>query len=55
LKGLLYEEKDTTYSVSLEKSRTDRFLFISVSSTMSDEWLYLPSDQPTVERMDSLR
>jgi oligopeptidase B len=43
---LVYEEKDTTFNVGVSKSTSGKLILIQSSSTMADEWRYLPSDKP---------
>ena len=43
---LVLEEKDSTFALSLEKSRTDAYIFIGSISTLTHEWLYIPADKP---------
>lgn len=43
---LVYEEKDTTYSVDLESSRTRAFLYIVSSKRDSTEWRILDARNP---------
>ena len=42
---LMYEEKDSTYNVSINKSLSEHFLFINSSSTTTSEVRFLPSDK----------
>lgn len=44
---LVYEEKDDTYQMGIGKTADDRFICITVSSTVSDEQRCAPIDQPT--------
>jgi len=43
---LVYEETDETFAVSVEKTRSRRFILIHCRQTMSDEVLYLDADHP---------
>ena len=43
---LVYEEKDDTFSVSLYKTRSERYLVISTDSTTTSECLILDAEQP---------
>lgn len=43
---LVYEEKDETFSVGLDKSRTSDFIFIVSGATLSTEWRYLDAKNP---------
>lgn len=49
--ALLYEETDPTFSLSLGKSRSGRYLFLKSGSKETDEIRILPSDRP----LDPLR
>jgi len=44
--ALLYEEKDTTFRLGLSKTRSRRFLLVSLRSTLSDEVHYLDANTP---------
>ena len=46
---LIYEEKDKTFSLHLTKSRSKKYIFISSSSTISDEYMMIPADNPSAE------
>jgi oligopeptidase B len=43
---LLYEEADHSYYLGLGKSRSERFLFLSCSSTQQSEWHYADANDP---------
>ncbi|MEM8567895.1 MAG: prolyl oligopeptidase family serine peptidase [Bacteroidota bacterium] len=43
---LVYEEKDKTFSVSLYKSRSKQFIYLSTSSSTSSEVRFLRVDRP---------
>lgn len=43
---VVYEEKDETYSCTVHKSKSKAYIFIGASSTMSDEYRFIPADQP---------
>lgn len=43
---LIYEEKDDTFNMSLSKSKSQKYVFISVSSTVSTEHQYLDASKP---------
>jgi len=47
--ALVYEEADETFSVGVEKTRSDRFIFITSAQTMSSEYRYLDADHPEAE------
>ncbi|MFL2636737.1 MAG: oligopeptidase B, partial [Flavobacteriaceae bacterium] len=40
---LIYFEKDDTFYVNVSKSKSNKFIFISSSSTLTTEYQYLPS------------
>ncbi|HYL06056.1 MAG TPA: S9 family peptidase [Thermoanaerobaculia bacterium] len=42
----VYEEKDHSFYLRLEKSPSDRFLFIALRSTVSTEWRVASADDP---------
>ena len=44
---LVYEERDESFYMGVGRSKDDRFLCISVSSTVSSEMRCIPADQPT--------
>jgi len=44
---LVYEEEDALYTVGIARTRSDKFLFITSSAFNSDEWWYIPADNPT--------
>ena len=46
---LIYEEKDDTYSVSLHKSRSGRFIYLNSSSTLTSEVLLCDADNSNAE------
>jgi len=43
---LVYEEKDETFGVSVHRSKSDRYLFITSHQTLSSEWRLLEADNP---------
>jgi oligopeptidase B len=43
---LLYEERDERFSVSVERSRSDRYVFLHVGSLTSGEQYFLPANAP---------
>lgn len=43
---LVYQEKDEKRDVGLAKSLTKKYIWIQNGSTLSSEWLYIPSDKP---------
>jgi oligopeptidase B len=46
---LVYEEKDDTFSCRVWRSRSDAYLFIRSGQTLSTEYRFLASDDPTGE------
>lgn len=46
---LVYQENDETFSVFITKSKSDKFLLIGSSSTLSDEYRFLDADKPSGE------
>jgi oligopeptidase B len=44
---LLYEERDERFSVSVGRSRSDRYVFLYVGSLTSGEQYFLPAGDPT--------
>jgi oligopeptidase B len=45
--ALLYEERDTTFTLVVHPSLSGRFLFARSTSTTTDEVRFLPADRPT--------
>lgn len=43
---LVYEEKDHSYYMTVVKSRSEKYLFISLSSTQQTEWRYADAGDP---------
>jgi oligopeptidase B len=43
---MLYEEKDELYRVGIDRSSDRMFIFFIAGSSVTDEYHYLPSDQP---------
>jgi len=43
---LVYEESDETFSVGVGKTKSDRYLIIASSSTVSSEWHFLDANTP---------
>ena len=46
---LVYEEKDVTFDCYVSRTKSKKYIMISSSSTLSDEWRYLPADKPLSE------
>ena len=44
---LVYQEDDDTFECSVMRSKSDRYLMIGSSQTLSDEWRVLEADNPT--------
>ena len=44
---LVYQEDDVTFECDVMRSKSDRYLMISSSQTLSDEWRVLEADNPT--------
>ena len=45
----IYEEEDDTFSVSVARSKSERYIYISSESTVSSEWRFAPAADPTLE------
>ncbi len=45
---VVYEEKDSTYYMGIGKSRSDRFLWIGLNSTVATEWRYADANDPNL-------
>lgn len=45
---LVYEEKDPSFYIEVGRSRSNRFLFIALSSTDQTEWLYAEASDPAL-------
>lgn len=43
---VVYQEKDSTFSLSLEKSKTNNFIYIASVSTMATEYQFLNANRP---------
>ncbi len=48
-KDLIYEEKDTSYSVGVSKSLSEKYIFMHISHHQSSEVRYIKADQPKSE------
>ncbi len=46
---LVYEEKDVTFDCYVSRTKSKKYIMISSSSTLSDEWRYFPADEPLSE------
>ncbi len=46
---VVYEEKDSSYYLGIGKSRSDRFLWIGLNSTVASEWRYADANDPKLE------
>jgi oligopeptidase B len=46
---LVYEESDPAFSVSIELSRSRKFILINIDEERASEFRYLPTDQPAGE------
>jgi oligopeptidase B len=44
----LYTQTDTSFYTGVDKSKSDRFLFIHLESTVSSEWRYAHADDPAL-------
>lgn len=44
---LVYQEDDETFECDVERSKSDRYLMIESSQTLSSEWRLLEADNPT--------
>ena len=49
LDALLYEEPDESFDLVVERSKSERFLYIGAESTTSSEWRYAPADSAALE------
>ncbi|MFL6548208.1 MAG: S9 family peptidase, partial [Povalibacter sp.] len=49
LDTLVYEEADESFSLSVERSKSERYLFIGSESTTTSEWRYARTDDPALE------
>jgi oligopeptidase B len=46
---LVFEQTDLSFYTGVSKSKSERYLFISMESTVSSEWLYADADDPALE------
>jgi oligopeptidase B len=47
--ALVYEEEDETFSTYVFKDKSNRYIIIGSSSTLTNEYRYLPADEPLGE------
>ena len=45
---LIFEQTDKSFYTGVSKSKSERFIFISMESTVSSEWLYAEADDPAL-------
>ena len=43
---IVYEERDPRYSLGVNRTRSDQYIFIVSSASNSDEWMYIPAKNP---------
>jgi oligopeptidase B len=46
---LIYEEPDESFDLTVERSKSERYLFIASESTTSSEWRYARTDDPQLQ------
>ena len=46
---LIYEEPDETFDLTVERSKSEQYLFIASESTTSSEWRYARTDDPQLQ------
>ncbi|MDR3272951.1 MAG: S9 family peptidase [Flavobacteriaceae bacterium] len=46
---LIYKEKDETFDCSVNKTKSMKYIFIESSATLSDEYRFIPADEPNAE------
>jgi len=46
---LVYEESDPTFSVSIDRSTSRKFILLDIDEELTSEFRYLPADQPAAE------
>ena len=46
--SIVFEQTDKSFYTSVARSRSDRFLFIHMESTLSSEWHYAEADDPAL-------
>ncbi|HTV96571.1 MAG TPA: S9 family peptidase [Steroidobacteraceae bacterium] len=47
--ALVFEQGDTSFYTGVSKSKSERYIFISMESTVSSEWRYARADDPALE------
>ncbi len=47
--ALVFEQKNKSFYTGVSKSKSDRFIFIDMQSTVSSEWRYARADDPALE------
>src|ERR1700728_4728034 len=47
--ALAFEQKDRSFYTGVSKSKSDKFIFIHMESTVSSEWRYAHADDPVLE------
>jgi oligopeptidase B len=47
--ALIFEQKDKSFYTGVSKSKSERFIFLHMESTVSSEWQYAHADDPTLE------
>src|SRR5690606_3920641 len=46
---MIFEEKDDTFNAFVFKTKSRKYIIIGSSSTVSDEYRFIPADQPNAE------
>jgi len=46
---LVFEQTDRSFYTSIEKSKSERYLFIQIESTVASEWHYADADDPELK------
>jgi len=46
---LAFEQTDKSFYTGVSKSKSERFIFIHMQSTVSSEWRYAPADDPALD------
>ncbi len=47
--ALIFTQSDTSFYTGVAKSKSERFIFIALESTLSSEWHYADADDPALE------